>query len=100
MIIRKSCPRAPGGGKDRPGAPGGWGGSDGTGTGTDDGSNGSGGSADQLPAGSTLPNCTASAVKLTLSSVRNSYAPGEKPTFELTATNSSGSDCKIDLGPK
>ncbi|MFE9764929.1 hypothetical protein ACFYPC_10410 [Streptomyces sp. NPDC005808] len=73
------------------------------GTGTDDGSNGSngaGGSADQLPAGSSLPNCTASAVKLTLSSVRNSYAPGEKPTFELTATNSSGSDCKVDLGPK
>ncbi|MFD4529844.1 hypothetical protein ACFWP7_39285 [Streptomyces sp. NPDC058470] len=76
------------------------GGSDGPGTGTDDGSNGSGGSADQLPAGSTLPNCTASAVKLTLRSVRNSYAPGEKPTFELTAKNSSGSDCKVDLGPK
>lgn len=71
-----------------------------SGTGSDDGSNGAGGSADQLPAGSTLPNCTASAVKLTLRSVRNTYAPGEKPTIELTAANSSGSDCKVDLGPK
>ncbi|WP_405931456.1 hypothetical protein [Streptomyces sp. NBC_00827] len=71
-----------------------------SGTGSDDGSNGAGGSADQIPAGSTLPNCTASAVKLTLRSVRNTYAPGEKPTIEFTAKNSSGSDCKVDLGPK
>ncbi|MFF1683302.1 hypothetical protein ACFVYG_45635 [Streptomyces sp. NPDC058256] len=71
-----------------------------SGTGSDDGSNGAGGSADQVPAGSTLPNCAANAVKLTLRSVRNTYAPGEKPTIELTAKNTSGSDCKVDLGPK
>ena len=39
-------------------------------------------------------------MKLTLRSVQNAYEPGEKPTFELTATNSSGDDCKVDLGPK
>ncbi|MEU1182241.1 hypothetical protein ABZ464_32310 [Streptomyces sp. NPDC005820] len=79
-------------------------GSDGSGSvagggGTDDGANGSG-SSTTLPAGTTLPNCTASVVKLTLRSVRNSYSPDETPTFELIAKNSSGSDCKVDLGPK
>lgn len=69
--------------------------------GSDDGSNGAGGGAgEQLPAGSSLPNCTVGAVKLTLRSVHNTYAPGEKPTFELIAKNSSGSACKVDLGPK
>jgi hypothetical protein len=72
-----------------------------TGGGSDDGAkNGGGGSADQLPAGSTLPNCTANNVKLTLKSVHNTYAPGEQPMVELTAKNTSGSDCKVDLGPK
>ncbi|GHA32314.1 hypothetical protein GCM10010372_35530 [Streptomyces tauricus] len=37
---------------------------------------------------------------MTLRSVHNSYTPDEKPTFELIAKNSSGSDCKLDLGPK
>ncbi|WP_416981618.1 hypothetical protein [Streptomyces sp. T028] len=75
-------------------------GTDGSGTGgTDDGANGSG-SSTTLPAGITLPNCTASVVKLSLRSVRNSYSPDETPTFRLIATNSSGSDCKVDLGPK
>ncbi|CCK28397.1 hypothetical protein BN159_4018 [Streptomyces davaonensis JCM 4913] len=89
----------------------------GDGSGTDDGagSGGSGaegsagggsaggtgvGAGDTLPAGSSLPNCTASAVKLTVRSARNTYDPGETPTLELTATNSSGGDCKVDLGPK
>lgn len=68
----------------------------------DDGSNGSGsGSAGTaLPAGTTLPNCTASVVTWTLSSVSNTYSPDQTPTFRLTARNSSGSDCKVDLGPK
>lgn len=86
---------------------GGDGGGDGSGSGSTagsggagDGSNGAGGSADQVPAGSTLPNCTASAVKLTLRSVHNTYGPGAKPSVELIAKNSSGSDCKVDLGPK
>ncbi|OWA08398.1 hypothetical protein B9W62_17055 [Streptomyces sp. CS113] len=39
-------------------------------------------------------------MKLSLRSVRNSYAPGQTPAFELTARNTSGSDCKVDLGPK
>ncbi|MFD5628840.1 hypothetical protein [Streptomyces sp. NPDC127072] len=69
-------------------------------TGSAAGSNGTGGAAGQLPAGSDVPNCTAGAVRLTLRSVRNTYAPGEKPKFELIAKNTSGSDCKVDLGPK
>jgi hypothetical protein len=67
-----------------------------------DGGDGNGSSGGRLEASSakTLPNCTAKAVKLTLKSVHNTYAPGGKPTFELIAKNSSGSDCKVDLGPK
>jgi hypothetical protein len=76
------------------GAPGGSGG------GSDDGAKNGGGSGEQLPVGSSLPNCTAGSVKLTLKSARNTYAPGEKPTLELVVKNSSGSDCKVDLGPK
>ncbi|MFL5998160.1 MAG: hypothetical protein ACJ736_28330 [Streptomyces sp.] len=67
-------------------------GSGGTGTGV--------GQGDTLPAGSTLPNCTAGAVKLSVRSLRNAYDPDQAPTLLLTATNSSGSDCKVDLGPK
>ena len=55
---------------------------------------------DSLPASSTLPNCTASNVQLTLRSARNTYEPGQTPAFELTAKNSSANDCKVDLGPK
>jgi hypothetical protein len=75
-------------------------GSGGSAGGEDGGTEGAGGTGPALPAGSTLPNCTTGAVKLTLRSVRNSYAPGQTPAFELVARNSSGSDCKIDLGPK
>ncbi|WP_405963604.1 hypothetical protein OG713_18520 [Streptomyces sp. NBC_00723] len=75
----------------------------------DDGANGSGsgsggsggsGTGTTLPAGTTLPNCTAGAVTLTLRSVQNSYSPDQTPTFQLIAKNASGSDCKVDLGPK
>lgn len=73
----------------------------GSGDGSAGGSSGSGvGRNDTLPAGSTLPNCSASAVKLTVSSLHNGYGPGETPTLLLTAANSSGGDCKVDLGPK
>ncbi|WP_073946975.1 hypothetical protein [Streptomyces kebangsaanensis] len=75
-------------------------GSGGSAGGEDGGTGGGAGTGPVLPVGSTLPNCTTGAVKLTLRSVRNSYAPGQKPTFELVARNSSGDDCKIDLGPK
>ncbi|MEU3795399.1 hypothetical protein AB0F07_37370 [Streptomyces fructofermentans] len=80
-------------------------GSDG-GAGGGSGGAGAGGSGagsytgDTLPAGSKVPNCTSGAVKLTLRSVENSYAPDEDPSLVLTAKNSSGSDCKLDLGPK
>lgn len=84
----------------------------GTGSGSGSGSGGSEGAAggggagsgvgqdDTLPAGSGLANCTAGSVKLTVSSLRNGYGPGETPTLLLTAANSSGGDCKVDLGPK
>ncbi|MBB4713493.1 hypothetical protein BJ965_003375 [Streptomyces luteogriseus] len=75
----------------------GAGGSGGSGGGTAAGGVGAG---DTLPAGSTLPNCTASAVKFSLRSRHNTYDPEQTPTFLLAARNVSGSDCKIDLGPK
>ncbi|CAM5465869.1 hypothetical protein SVIOM342S_05932 [Streptomyces violaceorubidus] len=78
-----------GGGDEGSGSAGGGGGAV-TGVGADD----------TLPTGSALPNCTPGAVKLSLRSVRNSYSPGQTPAFELTARNTSGSDCKVDLGPK
>ncbi|MEI5525143.1 hypothetical protein WB401_43940 [Streptomyces brasiliscabiei] len=84
-----------GGGSE--GADGGSGAAGG-GTSDDGGKNGSS-SGEQVPAGSSLPNCTAGAVKLTVRSVRNAYEPGVNPTFELIARNSSGGDCKLDLGP-
>ncbi len=37
---------------------------------------------------------------MSLRSVRNTYEPGRRPVFELTARNTSGGDCKVDLGPK
>ncbi|MGV9242740.1 hypothetical protein [Streptomyces sp. NPDC003710] len=103
------------GGRDESGGGGGSGsagssgsdgsdGSDGSGTeaGGADGGGGSGSAGGQLPAGagSSLANCASNVVQLTLRSVRNAYAPGDTPAFELTAKNSSGSDCKVDLGPK
>jgi hypothetical protein len=39
-------------------------------------------------------------VKLTVRSLHNAYGPGDTPALLLTATNSSGGDCKVDLGPK
>ncbi|MHC3472969.1 hypothetical protein ACYF6T_30355 [Streptomyces sp. 7R007] len=89
---------------DGSGASGGGGG-----TGTGGGSEGAGGAggtgsgvgvSDTVPAGTALPNCTTSAVKLTVSSLHNTYDPTQTPALLLTATNSSGGDCKIDLGPK
>ncbi|MFE6522823.1 hypothetical protein [Streptomyces sp. NPDC057794] len=77
--------------------PGGSGGAGGSGSG---GTVGGVGAGDTLPAGSTLPNCTASVVKFSLRSRHNTYDPEQTPTFLLTARNVSGSDCKIDLGPK
>ncbi len=58
------------------------------------------GDGDTLADGSTMPNCSAAAVKLTVRSAHNSYEPGETPELYLTAANSSRFDCKLDLGPK
>ncbi|MFJ2774425.1 hypothetical protein [Streptomyces sp. NPDC087300] len=79
---------------------GGSGGSGSGGGGSDDGAKGGGGSGDRLPAGSSLPNCTAGDVKLKVRSVRNAYEIGEKPKFELIAENGGGKACKLDLGGK
>ncbi|MFI2372490.1 hypothetical protein [Streptomyces sp. NPDC018833] len=54
----------------------------------------------QVPVGSALPNCAPGALKLTLSTTKVSYRPGEKPSFRLVVTNSSGTTCKADFGPK
>ncbi|WP_405842761.1 hypothetical protein [Streptomyces sp. NBC_01518] len=70
------------------------------GSGSGGGSNGGSSTGTTVPADSTLPNCTAGAVQLSLRSLHNSYSPDQTPTFVLTAKNSSGSDCKVDLGPK
>ncbi|MFF4827912.1 hypothetical protein ACFY20_33970 [Streptomyces sp. NPDC001312] len=87
-------------GSDSAGSDSAGGAGGGSGDGTGSGGSSGGGPGAVLPVGSTLPNCTANAVKLTLRSVRNSYGPGQTPVFELTAANSSGIDCKVDLGPK
>jgi len=93
-----------GSGSDAGSGSGGSGGADGSaGPGGGTAGGGSGGSVstgDALPASSTLPNCAAGAMKLTVRSLHNTYGPGATPTLLLTATNSSGGDCKVDLGPK
>ncbi|WP_369176329.1 hypothetical protein [Streptomyces mutabilis] len=96
-----------GGGESGGTGSGGAGGGSGSGTGNGAGTGGSAGGAatgvgagDALPGGSGLPDCTPGAVKLSLRSVRNNYTPGQTPTFELTARNTSTADCKVDLGPK
>lgn len=53
-----------------------------------------------VKAGSSLPTCAPGTVTLALSSVLNSYQPGQDPEFRLVATNSGASACKIDVGPK
>lgn len=66
-------------------------------TGTADGGTTSGGGG-QLAAGSTLPDCASGSVTLTLRSEQNSYEPGVKPKFRLTASNSGSTACKLDFG--
>ncbi|MFC9855045.1 hypothetical protein [Streptomyces prasinus] len=88
-----------GGGSDGDGESGSGAGG-GSGGGSGGGTTAGVGAGDTLPAGSGLPDCTATAVKFSLRSVRNSYEPDETPTFRLTARNISGNDCKVDLGPK
>ncbi|MFI6949362.1 hypothetical protein [Streptomyces sp. NPDC050422] len=97
-----------GGGSSDPGTGGTGDDGGGTGTGngsaTEAGSGASGGSGStttgqQVPAGSSLPNCAPTALRLSLKTELR-YGPGEKPKFRLIATNTSSTACKADFGPK
>ncbi|MEU0928615.1 hypothetical protein [Streptomyces malaysiensis] len=75
------------------GSSGGGGAGGGIGTGTGRG----------LPAGSSLPDCRSGDAELTVrsvkdSKVKNTWAPGEKPTFEIVVKNTKSSSCKVDFG--
>lgn len=96
------------GGKDASG--GGAGGSGSGGAGGAGGSSGGGagggigtGTGPGLPAGSSLPDCRPGDAELTVrsvkdSKVKNTWAPGEKPTFEIVVKNTKSNSCKIDFG--
>ncbi|MER7795532.1 hypothetical protein [Streptomyces sp. NPDC097640] len=83
-------------------------GGDGSAAGSDGDGGGTGGSlgigdGQSVPAGSGLTACTPGAVELTVRSVKdsrvkNTYEPGEEPTFEIIVKNSSDSACKVDFG--
>ncbi|MFF2185809.1 hypothetical protein [Streptomyces sp. NPDC058155] len=83
------------------GSAGSGGAANGGGSGGGGGDGASGGSTgEQVPVGSSLPDCAPSALTLKLESRKVAYEPGEKPTFRIVATNGSAKDCKADLGPK
>lgn len=101
-----------GGGGSSDGGAGGSGGSSGTGgdgnaAGTDGGSGSGGGvggtaggsAGQQVPAGSSLPDCVPATLRLTLKTELR-YGPDEKPRFRLIAENTSSTACKADFGPK
>ncbi|WP_258043123.1 MULTISPECIES: hypothetical protein [unclassified Streptomyces] len=82
------------------GADTGAGGSSGTDAGAGTAGSGGGGTAgQQVPAGSSLPDCTPAAVQLSLRT-KVSYGPDDRPKFELIAKNTSSTACKADFGPK
>lgn len=61
------------------------------------GGSGGGAGGQRLPVGTSVPDCGGSRVHLALHSVKNSYEPGEKPTFQISAANSGGSACKVNF---
>ncbi|MEY6567317.1 hypothetical protein AB8B12_20720 [Streptomyces sp. PGLac3x] len=78
-------------------------GDSGSGSGSGGGGGGGGGgepTGEQVPAGSTLPNCPSGAVEMSLRPTKNTYEPDQKPKLVLKAENTSKTDCKVDLGPK
>lgn len=84
---------APGGGA-APATGGGTGGAGGAG-----GSGGTGGApAVNTPEIMALPVCASSQVALELAGTQNSYQPKDKPRLALTVKNSSGTNCRVDLG--
>ncbi|MFE9068192.1 hypothetical protein [Streptomyces violaceusniger] len=99
-----------GGGSDDGGTDAGGGGGGGSGSGGAGGSSGGGagggigtGTGPGLPAGSSLPDCRPGDAELTVrsvkdSKVKNTWAPGEKPTFEIVVKNTKSNSCKIDFG--
>ncbi|MFH8349093.1 hypothetical protein [Streptomyces sp. NPDC018045] len=99
------------GGRDESGSGGGSGGAGGSGagggTGGAGGSGGAPGTGDgapigegggTVPAGTALANCAPGTTELKLRSLKETYEPGERPTFEVTIENSADSACKVDLG--
>ncbi|MFF4482793.1 hypothetical protein ACWDHW_35540 [Streptomyces melanosporofaciens] len=88
-----------GGGGSGSGGAGGDGGSSGGGAGGGIGT----GTGQGLPAGSSLPDCRSGDAELMVrsvkdSKVKNTWAPGEKPTFEIVVKNTKSSSCKVDFG--
>ncbi|MFI7387394.1 hypothetical protein [Streptomyces sp. NPDC049813] len=87
-----------GGGGGAGGAGDSAGGAGGNGKGNGTGSAAGSVSGDQVPAGSSLPDCTTGGVTLSVRSLHNSYAPGEKPKLEVVVKNTTEKTCKVDLG--
>ncbi|MCB5170399.1 hypothetical protein LG634_37105 [Streptomyces bambusae] len=58
------------------------------------------GSGAGVPADSPLPTCAPGAVQWKLQSAKVAYEPTDRPRFDLVATNTSGTTCKVDLGPR
>lgn len=83
------------GGAGKNGEPGGGAASNGG-----SGSGGAAGGPAQVPADSPLPTCAPGALQWEVKSVKNEYEANEKPRLELVARNTSGTSCKVDLGPK
>ncbi|MER7768045.1 hypothetical protein [Kitasatospora sp. NPDC096140] len=85
------------------GGSGGSGGAGGTGGGAAGGAGGAGGSGGGVPAFNTpevmaLPVCASSQVALELAGTQNSFQPKDKPRLALTVKNSTGANCRVDLG--
>lgn len=68
---------------------------------TDSGGNGAGSGgapAVNTPAVMALQVCAASQVTLGLAGTQSSFGPNERPRLALTVRNSSGTNCRVDLG--
>ncbi|MFF1792935.1 hypothetical protein ACFVXQ_01610 [Kitasatospora sp. NPDC058263] len=89
-----------GGGSAAGGTGGGGSAAGGTGGGAAGGSGGSGGGTPPVNTSEVmaLPVCASSQVTLELASAQNSYQPKDKPKLTLTVHNSSGANCRVDLG--
>ncbi|MFI9206139.1 hypothetical protein [Streptomyces sp. NPDC053048] len=51
-----------------------------------------------VAAGTSLPDCTAGSVKVSIRTVKDTYKPDEKPKFELVVQNSGSSACAVNFG--